>query len=97
MIKSKRDWQGYKNEITDYLDKYLVKCNDCADFYSTYIYDTPIDNKWLIRVPGATRGNINVVNGTIESIVLYEDISFCYEKEVLDNLSQFFGRKIDLE
>ena len=32
MIKSKKNWQGYKNEITEYLDKYLIKCYGCRDF-----------------------------------------------------------------
>lgn len=92
MITSREDWQGYRNEITDYLDKYLIA--DCRG-WNNYIYNHPIENKWLIRVPGATRGNFEVKNGVITSIELYED-SFCYKKEVLDNLNQFIGRKIDL-
>ena len=95
MIKSKKNWQGYKNEITEYLDKYLIKCYGCRDFYSNYIYPNPQDNFWIIRVPGASRGNIEVVEGIIKNITLYED-SFCYERDVLDNLNQFIGKKIDL-
>lgn len=96
MIQSKHIWIGIVNEITDYLDKYLLKCDDCDDYYRNYIYDKPIGNKWLIRVPGATRGNIEVEDGVIKNITLLED-SFCYRKEVLDNLPQFFGKEIDLK
>lgn len=94
MIKSRRNWQGYRNEITDYLDEYLEH-EMCRDFYSNYIYSTPNGNHWIIRVPGASRGNIEIIDGVIKNIILYED-SFCYKKEVLDNLHQFIGRRIDL-
>lgn len=96
MIKSRRTRQGYRNEITDFLDKYLL--DDFCEFreiYSNYIYDEPFNNRWLIRVPGATRGNILVEDGIVKSIEIYED-SFCYKREVLDHINQFIGREIDL-
>lgn len=95
MIKSIKDQQGYKNQITVYLDEYLIKCEGCVDFYRNYIYDEPKDNKWAIRVPGATRGHIEVEGGIIKEIELYED-RFCYSKEVYDNLNKFIGMEIDL-
>ena len=95
MIKSIKNWQGYRNEVTDYLDKYLIKCDGCSDFYSNYIYPNPQINKWIIRVPGASRGNIEITGGIIKNITLYED-NFCYKKEVLNGLEQFIGKKIDL-
>lgn len=95
MIKSKKNRQGYKNDITEYLDEYLIKCEGCIDFYSNYIYDEPINGNWAIRVPGATRGHIKIEDGIIKEIKLYED-SFCYKREVLNNLDQFIGKSIDL-
>lgn len=95
MIKSRKNWQGYKNEVTDYLDDYLIKCDGCRDFYSNYIFDEPINGNWAIRVPGATRGHIKIEDEIIKEIKLYED-SFCYKREVFDNLDEFIGRKIDL-
>lgn len=95
MIESKKNWKGYKNKITEYLDRYLIKCEGCVDFYSNYIYDSPHGNLWIIRVPGASRGNIEIVNGIVTNITLYED-SFCYEREVLDDINQFIGEEIDL-
>lgn len=96
MIKSIKNWQGYKNIITDYLDKYLIKCDNCEGFYSNYIYTEPINGKWAIRVPGATRGYIKIENGIIEEIELYED-SFCYSTSVYDELDKFIGMEIDLK
>lgn len=88
---------GYYNEITDYLDKYLLKVDNCWRGYRNYIYEEPINNSWLIRVPGATRGNIIVDdNNIILEINLYED-SFCYNREVLNNLDQFIGSKLVME
>ena len=95
MIKSKKNWQGYRNEVTDYLDEYLIKCDGCAKFFGNYIYPNPQDNHWIIRVPGASRGNLEIIDGVIKNITLYED-SFCYRKEVLDELKQFLGMEIDL-
>lgn len=95
MIKSVKDRQGYKNQITDYLDDHLIKCEGCVDFYRNYIFDEPRDNKWAIRVPGATRGHIEVENGKVKEIVLYED-SFCYSQDVYNNLNIFIGMEIDL-
>ncbi len=92
MITSEISWDGYRNEITYYLDKYLI---GVFDDFDNYIYPTEIDNKWLIRVPGATRGHIQVVQGKIADITLYRD-SFCYKEEVLDNINQFIGKEIDL-
>ena len=94
MIKSRKNWQGYRNEITDYLDRYLIS-EYLRYFDGNYIYPNPQGNIWIIRVPGASRGNIEIVEGIIKNITLYED-SFCYERDVLDNLNQFIGKKIDL-
>lgn len=95
MIFSTKDRQGYRNEITDYLDKYLIKCDGCIDLYSNYIFDEDVNGNWAIRVPGATRGHIKVENGVVEKIKLYED-SFCYTRDVYDGLDKFIGMKIDL-
>lgn len=92
MIKSTKNRYGYINEVTHYLDKFLVFSSQQC---SNYIYDSPANDRWLIRVPGATRGNILVKDGLIKEITLYED-SFCYRREVLDNINQFIGKKIDL-
>ena len=96
MIESKRGSFGYKNEITEYLDKYLIKAEYTIDIYSNYIYPSPHGNKWIIRIPGMSVGNIEIVDGIVKSIKLNED-SFCYEKEVLNNLNKFIGRRIDLQ
>lgn len=93
MIISKKRSYGLVNEVTEYLDKYLI--GNLHEYYYNYIYEEPSDNKWLIRVPGATRGNILIENGVIKHIELYDD-SFCYRKEVLFNLDQFIGKSIDL-
>lgn len=95
MITSIKNWQGYKNDITKYLDEYLIKCEGCREFYSSYIYESPVNGNWAIRVPGATRGHINIDNGVIKEIELYKD-RFCYTKDVYNNLNQFIGLEIDL-
>ena len=96
MIKSTKIRRDYKSEITDYLDKHLIKCYGCSDFYSNYIYSEPVNGYWAIRVPGATRGHIKVEDGVVKEIKLYED-TFCYGESVFDELNKFVGRKIDLE
>lgn len=95
MILSKKCNIGYINKITNYLDNYLEKKYKDSDFYNTYIYDEPINHLWAIRIPGVTVGHIKVKENIITDIILYED-SFCYKKEVLDNLNQFVGKKLDL-
>lgn len=56
----------------------------------------------LIRVPGATRGNIKLQNKTIMQFTLYEDTSFgkglgCYnvtrKAELMDKLNEFIGKE----
>lgn len=101
MIKSIRNWQGYRNEITDYLDEFLLDgyARGC-DADSNYIYDRPVvksqrESYWGIRVPGATRGEMLIEDGIIKNIKLYED-TFCYKREVLDNIDKFYGKAIDL-
>lgn len=94
MITNVKDKFGYKNEITRYLDNYLI--DECDDFssYCTYIYEKPRNNFWAIRVPGATRGHVEVDSNIIKNIVLYED-NYCYRKEVFNNLNQFIGKEVD--
>lgn len=97
MITSQKNRRGYYlNEITDCLDKYLKKCDGCTDFYSNYIYPDPIDNYWLIRIPGMTVGRIKVINGIVTEATVYKDNISCYEEGVLNSLQQFVNKKIDL-
>lgn len=96
MIVSEKKYScAYVNDITRYLDRYLIRCNDCLDLYSNYIFNEPVNGNWAIRVPGATRGHIKIEDGVVTEIKLYED-SFCYKKDVFDDLKKFIGMKIDL-
>lgn len=95
MITTKKNNFGYFNEITQYLDKYLILD---PEWSHTYIYEKPIGDTWLIRIPGATIGKLKIKNNIIEDINLYEDDCIyklrCYDKSVLENLNQFIGEKI---
>lgn len=95
MIVSTKNTFGYINEITKYLDKHLEKSYKSEDLYCNYLFEKPYENYWTLRVPGATRGHIELNGNIIKDIVLYED-SFCYESKVLDSIKQFVGRKLDL-
>lgn len=94
MITSERGTYGYVNDLTRHLDKYLV--GTVTRRWCTYIYDDPCGDNWLLRVPGATRGYVTVVEGIITEVKLHED-SFCYKPEVLDTLNQFLGMKIKIK
>lgn len=70
LFKKKRF--DYVCELTDDLDKYLDFKN--PTIFNTYIYNNKIDNYWLIRFPGATRGRITVdKNEIITNIEIYKD------------------------
>ena len=95
MIKSRKIRMGYINDVTEYLDMYLIKCENCISSYRNYIFDEPVGDTWAIRVPGATRGHIRVSDGKISEIKLYKD-SFCYTEDVYNDLDKFVGQEIDL-
>lgn len=89
-ITNRKVRKGYKNEITDYLDEYLIgRC----DYYS-YIDDLSMKDSWLIRVPETTRGAIKVENDIIKEIIIHEDTGKCYKPSVFENLNKFVGMNI---
>lgn len=92
-MKSMRTKQGFINDITKYLDDNM-EIN--SPYFNNYIYDGKIDEYWLIRYPGATRGRIEVENNIIKNIELYED-SFCYNECVNEGVKQFYGMALDIE
>lgn len=98
MIITRKDKLGCLNEITQYLDKYLILDHE---WNKSYIYEKPIGNTWLIRVPGATVDNFTIKNNKVESIHLFEYDCFYklkyYDKSVLKNIDQFIGKKIIFE
>ena len=99
--------------ITDELDAFRtdIKYIDCnyKDIMRSYIMIPElICNKWLIpiRVPGATRGHIEVIDNNgyweIVKVELYDSTAItgvsiigCYSPEVLNILDHFKEIKID--
>lgn len=93
IISRKDDIDRYFNEITTYLDKYLI--TDNINIYKNYIYEEKIDNKWIIRIPGCSVGCIEVDdNNFIKNIILYDDSIEWYDIRVLNNLHKFYDIKL---
>lgn len=88
-------------EVTDVLDEYLLEGYKKHDWMQSYL--CPYDEETLlIRVPGATRGNIKLEGNKIKQFTLYEDTAFstalgCYDKskkkELIDKLNEFIGKE----
>lgn len=106
---------NYYNNFTKELDKYNIifnKYKDCEynSCWRTYLWDADVERavqgkKTLIafRVPGATRGHIEVDdNLIIKDIVFYEDVCFsnnlgCYVKNAKEIIPKFLGTKLEVE
>lgn len=88
----------HTNDLTREMDSLRI----IEDPYGcTYIYREPYKfedhYKWLIRYPGATRGNIQVdFNGIITGIDLYDDeyhTDDIYVENIRDIFSKYIGMK----
>ena len=108
----------YFCDITTALDKYNEYIHGAGDneyrpFMRTYIMppDQHGDDYYIpIRVPGATRGHIQVKPNTehgcweVVEVMLYHDTAIvgkslvgCYKPEITDILDSFIGTLIDFE
>lgn len=60
ILKTIRNSTGlYVNNLTKALDSCIVG-REVDDVFCTYIYDHQLNNRWILRYPGATRGSIAV-------------------------------------
>lgn len=93
------------NDLTREMDSYLIpklkEIKEQKGFGATYFYDTPFENKWLFRYPGATRGNVEVDNNMIiKKITLYNDgyhTDGIYEPKVRECFEKYIGMKLVIE
>lgn len=94
LILKKRRYGHYTSALTKIMDDNLIYPYNNVIF-STYIYETKIDNFWLLRFPGGTRGCIKVdENEIIQDISIYEDCNI-YTKGLEEKLKdKFLGMKI---
>lgn len=101
-LKSNSDHELYC-EITELLDEYLLENYKKYSWLRTYLCDYDKDTL-CIRVPGSTRGYIELEKNVIKEINLYDDIAFskdlgCYDKkrksELIERLNSFIGSTIN--
>lgn len=93
LITARKEYRDYTNDLTREMDSYL--CNH-VDSFRTYIYDTPFNNTWAIRYPGATRGHIKLdENNIIKEIVLYKNYNShtIYKDNIEECFSKYIGMK----
>lgn len=88
----------YVNEVTEFLDKFLI-----SNYDYTYIYSEPYDVKdglYVFRCQGATRGYLQIEKGIIKDIKLYDLATHykvgCYSKDVIEAIKKYIGKEIDL-
>ena len=99
----------WTNELTKECDKFLlIDDKICIAYgYHTYLWGNKNGverneyNYISLRVPGATRGGVKVVDNIIVDIKFYEDTCFsvigCYKKEIESFIKdKFIGTKFDL-
>lgn len=94
-------------ELTDEMDKYLI--GGKTDLYHTYIldfgdrkkeyYDRKEGHVYVMRVPGATRGQmITDAEGRIEILDFYEDSCYkklhCYDIKMEEIKEKYIGRLV---
>lgn len=97
-------------DITEFIDEYLEDSMKEYSWLKTYILqpETYGSDKLLcaIRLPGATRGHIEVdKNNIIKEIKFYEDSCFgegknslsCYKKEVIKAVEKYIGQELIFE
>lgn len=93
ILSRKDSIDRYFNEITEYLDRYLKSVD--LDYYKTYVYNEKYKNKYPLRVSGCTVGHIEVdENNFIQDIKLYDDTLDWYEDGVLENIIQFYNKRL---
>lgn len=93
-VQYKRDWI---NEITLLLDKCIIYR---SEGFNHYIYKeiNPINNIYIFRFPGSSRGGITVDdNMVITKISLNKDTSSEYIENTNNLLQQFIGCKMEIE
>lgn len=97
MIKSVKNDAGYINEITKYLDEYLI---NKTENYFTYIEDDFEEDSFYISFVATIKaldeivGTIHIDEGTIKDISILN--KSLYSERVLDGINQFIDRVIDL-
>ena len=101
-LKANSDHELYC-EITDLLDEYLIPSHKKYSWLRTYLCDYD-DDTLCIRVPGSTRGYIELEKNVIKEINLYDDTAFsknlgCYDEkrksELINRLNSFIGSTIN--
>jgi hypothetical protein len=85
--------QTLHNDITREMDKHLIYV---PRYTNTYIYDTLMGNKALIRYPGATRGYIEFSEDNIIIDIIIQDPPkvACYKPSVNEAVKKFIGDKL---
>jgi len=94
----------YVNDLTRTMDEHLLDVyKSCIDYggFTYMLCDNTIPNFYGIRLPGATRGDIEFDNnGVIIAINLYEtaidNCVACYKPSVREAIQKFIGYKIVL-
>lgn len=80
----------FVNEMTVKLDKLVLEKSRIRIFY-TYIYGKKINNCYVIRYPGASRGCIEVDdNDVITGIKIY-DTNGIYSELAKETLEEYIG------
>lgn len=102
LITKKEKSYGLTNDLTREMDSYLIDTIKELEYIgSTYIcYEIPINNKWAIRFPGATRGHLEVDdNMIIIDIKLYDDnynTDKIYKNNVRECFDKYIGMKLEI-
>ena len=95
ILYSTKDLLGYRNELTEELDKFCVFKHGNCRFYNYLVKFT--DSLLLIRYPGATRGCVEVDgNGFIKKIELYKNdaLPILYKEAARETIQRFIGFQI---
>lgn len=88
----------YINEITDTLNEYLLpELQDMIKYYDksvgTYLV-IHSNNIICFRVPGATRGHIELKNNIIKDFIFYDTSNECYIGDYKLSVDKYIGSKL---
>lgn len=90
----------YINEITDKMNEYLVYgYKNAVDHFGKGVgaYLLPCDDTYIsFRVPGATRGHIEVKDGIIKKFEFYERAKDCFIEDIEAATQEYIGCKLIL-
>ncbi len=108
----------YYNSQTKFMDNYLTdelkKINEkwkfdvnCTSLWYGDVFHSKGARRIAMRVPGATRGHIEIdKNNIIIDVVFYEDVAFvedgrtnigCYNKDIIEASKNIIGQLLDFD